>query len=86
MRADRHRARRTHCAHQSRWRVIDPLVEITPVADTGPKKTPRCPYCSSGAVATNPKRPTTSYWRCEACGQIWHPDRIPQHRGNSIYR
>jgi len=42
------------------------------------KQPPRCPYCQSTDVVTNPKRPISAYSRCQACGQLWHPDRLPR--------
>jgi len=36
-----------------------------------------CPFCGSDAtVATGRKISASSYWRCEGCGEMWHPDRI----------
>jgi transposase-like protein len=36
-----------------------------------------CPYCRSQAITTNPqKHAAAAYWRCETCGQLWHPDRL----------
>jgi len=40
---------------------------------------PRCPYCASTAVVTSQKPSPSSYCRCDACGQLWHPDRLPQY-------
>ncbi|HET9372732.1 MAG TPA: hypothetical protein VFO19_20855 [Vicinamibacterales bacterium] len=37
-----------------------------------------CPYCSSDKVVKNPKQQETAYWRCDNCGQLWHPDRPPR--------
>lgn len=35
-----------------------------------------CPFCASERVATTGKAVTvSSYWRCEACGEIWNPGR-----------
>jgi len=37
----------------------------------------RCPFCDSEAVvATAPKITSATYWRCERCGQLWHPARL----------
>jgi ribosomal protein L37AE/L43A len=37
----------------------------------------RCPFCDSRAVtATNQKVTASTYWRCETCGQVWHPGRL----------
>jgi ribosomal protein L37AE/L43A len=37
----------------------------------------RCPFCRSPAVtATGQKITVATYWRCEACGQVWNPLRL----------
>jgi ribosomal protein L37AE/L43A len=42
-----------------------------------PTKAPdRCPQCGSPRVKTTSKPITAStYWRCEACGEIWNVGR-----------
>jgi transposase-like protein len=37
-----------------------------------------CPFCRSKTVVSTGGKSITasSYWRCEACGQVWHPDRL----------
>jgi ribosomal protein L37AE/L43A len=36
----------------------------------------RCPQCGSPRVKTTSKAITAStYWRCEACGEIWNVGR-----------
>ena len=36
----------------------------------------KCPFCESTRVATTTKAVSSStYWRCEACGEIWNPGR-----------
>jgi ribosomal protein L37AE/L43A len=36
-----------------------------------------CPFCHSKAVETVAKVITPStYWRCQTCGEIWHPARL----------
>jgi hypothetical protein len=54
----------------------------TPESEAKPRET-LCPFCTSPKVAHNPKQ-SSSYYRCEACGQVWHPDRlrpgIPDYR------
>jgi ribosomal protein L37AE/L43A len=36
----------------------------------------KCPECSSPRVKTTAKSITVStYWRCEACGEIWNVGR-----------
>jgi hypothetical protein len=47
-------------------------------SDTPP---PRCPYCHSTDVTTPPSRLASTYSRCDACGQLWHPDRLPSKMG-----
>ena len=35
-----------------------------------------CPSCGSKDVVTTSKNVTTAtYWRCEACGDVWNIDR-----------
>jgi transposase-like protein len=47
--------------------------------DLDPSTPTRCPYCASAAiVATGKKITTSSYWRCEGCGQVWNPGRLRQ--------
>ena len=37
---------------------------------------PSCPRCTSGAVVSTAKNPDNdSYWRCNACGEVWSPAR-----------
>jgi ribosomal protein L37AE/L43A len=37
----------------------------------------RCPFCQSSAVSATGQRVNEStYWRCEKCGQVWHPGRL----------
>ena len=37
---------------------------------------PRCPRCTSAHVIATAKRPDAdSYWRCNACGEVWSPAR-----------
>jgi ribosomal protein L37AE/L43A len=49
----------------------------------------RCPFCESKAVGTLAKVITEStYWRCQACGEMWNPQRLertslPPRRGSS---
>jgi ribosomal protein L37AE/L43A len=38
-----------------------------------------CPFCQSGAVGTLAKVITAStYWRCQACGEVWNLGRLTQ--------
>lgn len=41
----------------------------------------RCPYCHSSNVSVSAKQTASSYHRCDACGELWHPDRIKQSPG-----
>jgi len=43
-----------------------------------------CPFCQSAKVTTaDRKRPAGAYWRCESCGQLWHPERLTAAGGGS---
>jgi transcription elongation factor Elf1 len=36
-----------------------------------------CPFCASETItATTQKVTVETYWRCEKCGQLWHPQRL----------
>jgi transposase-like protein len=38
---------------------------------------PVCPACRSKEVSTKDKSMTkATYWRCDACGEIWNPSRL----------
>jgi transposase-like protein len=41
-----------------------------------------CPFCRSVKImTTSVKANASSYWRCEACGQVWNVGRLrPAHR------
>lgn len=40
-----------------------------------------CPFCQSRKITTTAKRVTAStYWRCQACGQIWNVARLQPAR------
>lgn len=35
-----------------------------------------CPACQSSSIASAAKRPdATTYWRCDACGEVWNVGR-----------
>ena len=35
-----------------------------------------CPSCRSSSISTTAKAPdANSYWRCEACGEVWNVSR-----------
>lgn len=44
--------------------------------DRGPLTPSRCPFCDSTAIAASGKITASSYWRCEHCGEVWHPARL----------
>jgi transposase-like protein len=36
-----------------------------------------CPFCQSSKVVTaSEKLDASTYWRCEACGQVWNVGRL----------
>jgi hypothetical protein len=43
----------------------------------------RCPYCRSSNVSVSAKQTASTYRRCDACGELWHPDRIKPSAGLS---
>jgi transposase-like protein len=44
-----------------------------------------CPFCRSNQVSTTSKTVSSStYWRCQACGEIWNPSR--EQSANSFGR
>jgi hypothetical protein len=55
------------------------------MSDAG-RAQPTCPFCRSDKVVTDPKKHASSYLRCAACGEVWHPDRVQraqQHLGRA---
>jgi transposase-like protein len=44
-----------------------------------------CPFCGSSKVASTSEKKVDSstYWRCETCGQMWNVGRLqqPSRRG-----
>lgn len=55
-------------------------------ADAG-QKPDACPFCQSRAVGTLAKVITPStYWRCQACGEIWNPTRLDDARRGHGHR
>ena len=43
----------------------------------------RCPFCGSKAVSALAKKTTTTtYWRCQACGEMWNVAQLA--RGKSL--
>ena len=69
----------------------DYLYSRTPIApvEKAVQRPEACPFCQSKAVGTLAKVITAStYWRCQACGEMWNPERHerttrPQRRGSS---
>jgi len=46
-----------------------------------------CPFCHSLNVKTTSKEVNAStYWRCEACGQIWNAGRLQLGRRTPSFR
>lgn len=42
-----------------------------------------CPVCGSRTITTMAKPANAeSYWRCEGCGEVWHPGRRQSARGS----
>jgi len=38
-----------------------------------------CPFCASKNIsAAGAKITASTYWRCEGCGQVWHPARLQE--------
>jgi RNA polymerase subunit RPABC4/transcription elongation factor Spt4 len=90
MRADRQSFAGPFALHQSRWRVIVPnfgrshvpqfhVSSSTPSASLLEPQSEQlhCPYCHSTDVRVPAKQSASTYRRCESCGQLWHPDRLP---------
>ena len=52
-------------------------MKTEPNHDTEPVPPPSaCPACRSSAVKTTSKTVTReTYWRCEACGEVWNVAR-----------
>jgi len=45
--------------------------------DEPARKPEACPFCQSRAVGTLAKVITSeTYWRCQACGEVWNPARL----------
>ena len=49
----------------------------TPAPKAEPTPTPTaCPFCQSSKITTpNEKVDANTYWRCDACGQMWNVAR-----------
>ncbi|OFV93629.1 MAG: hypothetical protein A3G76_06190 [Acidobacteria bacterium RIFCSPLOWO2_12_FULL_65_11] len=43
-----------------------------------------CPFCGSSKIAAaSGKVDAATYWRCEACGELWNLDRL--HASSNRY-
>jgi transposase-like protein len=54
-----------------------------------PQTQTACPFCRSANVTTASEHPNRStYWRCQACGEMWNVDRLrkPSNRYNDSPR
>jgi transposase-like protein len=46
-------------------------------ADRAVANPTHCPFCASTAVSASGQKVTpATYWRCETCSQLWHPERL----------
>jgi transposase-like protein len=52
-------------------------MSTTPTPNAEPTPTPTaCPFCQSSKITTpNEKVDANTYWRCDACGQMWNVAR-----------
>jgi transposase-like protein len=42
-----------------------------------------CPFCQSPSITTaSDKVDSSSYWRCQACGQVWNAERLKSSFSN----
>jgi transposase-like protein len=45
-----------------------------------------CPFCGSPRILTaSEKIDASSYWRCEACGDVWNLARVQAAAGRNTY-
>ena len=52
-----------------------------------PTSPTQCPACRSSSVTTTSKVVTTAtYWRCEACGEVWNVTRREANRYSGSFR
>ena len=50
---------------------------MSSTADSAVPLPTHCPFCASMAISASGQKVTAStYWRCEACSQLWHPERL----------
>jgi transposase-like protein len=49
---------------------------VTTTSDPSAVIATSCPFCRSSQVTTTSKTVSSStYWRCQTCGEIWNPSR-----------
>jgi len=59
-----------------RFRDWDTSAAAQGITQTVPTVVTQCPFCQSQRVTTTGNAGLSStYWRCEACGEIWNPTR-----------
>jgi transposase-like protein len=60
------------------WRSPKPAVN----AGGNVPARPLCPICRSNQVSTTSKSVNElTYWRCQACGEIWNQTRLVTFKG-----
>ena len=60
---------------------------MNPVTNSEPGERPdACPFCRSTNIVTVEKTiTTTTYWRCEACGDIWNARNLRTTHSTEYY-
>ena len=54
---------------------------MNPPSDDERRRPAACPFCKSKAVGTLAKEITiATYWRCQACGEIWNTARLRREK------
>jgi ribosomal protein L37AE/L43A len=54
---------------------------MNPPLDDERRRPAACPFCKSNAVGTLAKEITiATYWRCQACGEIWNTARLRREK------
>jgi transposase-like protein len=55
--------------------------------DQEPSASPiACPFCQSSNITTaSDKVDSSSYWRCQACGQVWNAGRLKSSSNRPTY-
>ncbi|HTM25359.1 MAG TPA: hypothetical protein VL225_09210 [Vicinamibacterales bacterium] len=49
-----------------------------PASDIQKPAPPRCPVCASADAKMTIETNYGAYWRCNACGHVWHEDARPR--------